>query len=194
VDNLLNPAPDQTVRFGLQSWQEMMVGFVSYVWERPETAAELAKHPPRQVDQIFDRLDVNGDGIITQDELPARWKTMAPLAGITIPEKMTRPEFETLFNEIRKRMPARKSRQNPPADKKNAETKTSALDAPVLTSKGFDPTAQGRASAPWVSHANPIAATPKGWIKRPHADYSTPFGVDRLPGRGNPGCASATLG
>ncbi len=39
-NNLLNPAPDKTVGFGLQSWDEMMVGFVSYVWEHPDTPAE----------------------------------------------------------------------------------------------------------------------------------------------------------
>ena len=50
TNNPLNPAPDKTVHFGLQSWEEMMVGWVSYVWERPETAAELAKNPPRPSD------------------------------------------------------------------------------------------------------------------------------------------------
>ena len=35
-----------------------MVGFVAYVWERPETAAELAKNPPSPADLFFDRLDV----------------------------------------------------------------------------------------------------------------------------------------
>jgi len=131
TNNLLNPAPDTTVRFGLQSWEEMMLGFVSYVWERPETAAELAKNPPKLADLFFDRLDVNGDDVLTVDELPAQFKTFAPLAGITIQEKMTRPEFEKLFNEMRKRMPARRFRENPGRDaKKNAEPKTGMLLVP----------------------------------------------------------------
>jgi thiol-disulfide isomerase/thioredoxin len=112
ANNLLNPAPDKTVRFGLQSWDEMMVGFVSYVWENPDTGAELAKNPRKQADIMFDRLDVNGDDVITADELPAQMKTLAPLAGITLPEKMTRPEFEKLFNEVRKRFPQQKNKQN----------------------------------------------------------------------------------
>ena len=33
-----------------RSWDEMMVGFAAYVWERPETAAELAKNPPKPAD------------------------------------------------------------------------------------------------------------------------------------------------
>ncbi len=31
--------------------------------------AELAKNPPKQADIMFDRLDVNGDDVITANEL-----------------------------------------------------------------------------------------------------------------------------
>ena len=74
ANNPLNPDPKKTVQFGLQTWDEMMVGFVAYVWERPETAAELAKNPPSQADQFFDRLDVNGDDVITPDEIPEQMR------------------------------------------------------------------------------------------------------------------------
>jgi hypothetical protein len=130
ANNLLNPAPGNTVRFGLQSWEEMMVGFASFVWERPETAAELAKNPPKESDRVFDHFDVNGDDVITADELPQQFNTLAPLAGITIPEKMTRPEFEKVYHELRKRFP-RRPRENPGTGaKKSAEQKTSMRMAP----------------------------------------------------------------
>jgi hypothetical protein len=109
ANNLLNPAPDKAVRFGLQSWEEMMVGFVAFVWENPDTPAELAKNPPSQADIMFDRLDVNGDDFITPNELPAQLKALAPLAGVQVPERLTRPEFERLFNELRKRAPQKKT-------------------------------------------------------------------------------------
>src|SRR5262249_53363118 len=102
-NNPLNPAPEKTVPFGLQSWEEMMVGWVCYVWERPETAAELAKNPPKPADLFFDRLDVNGDDVITPDELPAQLKQMAGVMGFKIPEKMTRKEVEKLFETLRGR-------------------------------------------------------------------------------------------
>src|SRR5262249_6903835 len=102
----------KTVRFGLQSWDEMMVGFVSYVWESPDTGLELAKNPPKQADLMFDRLDVNGDDVLTADELPAQMRTLAPLAGIKLPERMTRSEFEKIYNEVRKRFPQQKNKQN----------------------------------------------------------------------------------
>jgi hypothetical protein len=110
-NNLLNPAPEKTVRFGLQSWEEMMVGFVAYVWDRPETAAELAKNPPKPSDRFFDRFDSNGDEIITKDEIPAQMQAMAPVVGVKVPEKMTRPEFEKLFESLRPRNPPKKSPQ-----------------------------------------------------------------------------------
>ena len=58
------------------------VGWVAYVWERPETPAELAKNPPSQADQFFDRLDVNGDDVITPDEIPARMRPLMLVAGV----------------------------------------------------------------------------------------------------------------
>lgn len=104
-NNPLNPAPEKSVRFGLQSWEEMMVGFVGYVWERPETAAELAKNPPKQSDLFFDRLDLNGDDVISGDEIPGRFRSMAQLAGIDLPETITRAEFERLFGNLMNRFP-----------------------------------------------------------------------------------------
>ena len=108
VNNPLNPDPKKSAKFGLQTWEEMMVGFVAYVWERPETAAELAKNPPSQADQFFDRLDVNGDDLITPDEIPERMKLMLLAGGVKLPEKVTREEFRTLFEEMRKRFQPKK--------------------------------------------------------------------------------------
>jgi len=112
TNNPLNPAPDKTIHFGLQSWEEMMVGWVSYVWERPETAAELAKNPPRPSDLMFDRLDVNGDDVITPDEIPERLKTQLLNFGIKLPEKITREEFTKLFDGMRGAFGPRKPRDD----------------------------------------------------------------------------------
>ncbi len=102
-NNLLNPAPDKTVKFGLQSWEEMMVGWVSYVWERPETAAELAKNPPSPADEMFDLMDANGDDRLTPDEIPERMRPLMKLLGVKIPEKgMDRKEFTALYTKMRK--------------------------------------------------------------------------------------------
>ena len=113
--NPLNPDPKKTVRFGLQTWEEMMVGFVTYVWERPETAAELAKNPPSQADLLFDRLDINGDDFITPDEIPLRLRPFLLASGIKLPPKMSREDFDKLYSEMRRQF--QKNKTKPPTDK-----------------------------------------------------------------------------
>jgi peroxiredoxin len=117
ANNPLNPDPSKSARFGLQTWEEMMVGFVAYVWERPETAEELAKDPLSPADQFFDRLDVNGDEVITPDEIPERLRPLILVSGVKLPDKLTREEFRKLFEEMRKRFPSRRPDKDG-ADKK----------------------------------------------------------------------------
>ena len=89
---------------------------LAYVWERPETAAELAKRPIHQADLFFDRLDRNGDDVITPDEIPDQMKPLLGLNGAKSPEKITREQFREMYEEMRKRFPQR--RPNEP-DKKS---------------------------------------------------------------------------
>jgi hypothetical protein len=39
--NPANPDPKATVRYGDQTWEEMMIGWVDFVWEQPEREAVL---------------------------------------------------------------------------------------------------------------------------------------------------------
>ncbi|HKB01972.1 MAG TPA: redoxin family protein [Gemmataceae bacterium] len=116
--NPLNPDPKQTIRFGLQTWDEMMVGFAAYVWERPETAQELAKNPPSLAEQLFDRIDTNGDDFITPDEVPDRFKLMLAGAGFPADGKMSREEFlkraGELINRFGKKGPGPKKDEKKP--------------------------------------------------------------------------------
>lgn len=117
TNNPYNPDPSKPVRFGLQTWEEMMVGFVAYVWERPETAEELAKNPPKPVDMFFDRLDLNGDEALTPDEIPERLKPFLAATGIPLPDKMSRAEFtklaEGLMNRFKKNPESKKDEKKP---------------------------------------------------------------------------------
>jgi hypothetical protein len=101
-NNPYNPAPEKQVRFGLQTWDEMMVGWVAYVWERPETAAELAKKT-LDADMFFDRLDRNGDDVITANEIPDQLKPFMKLNNIEVPDRISREQFKVMFEEMRKR-------------------------------------------------------------------------------------------
>jgi hypothetical protein len=104
---------------------------VAYVWERPGTAEELAKNPPSQADMLFDRLDGNGDDVVTADELPERLKPLLTAVVGKVPEKMTREEFAKIYEELRKRMPKKPADgEKKPADgeKKPADGKGVRLD------------------------------------------------------------------
>jgi peroxiredoxin len=117
-NNPLNPDPTKKIKFGLQSWEEMMVGFATYVWEDPKTAEELRKNPPKQSDLIFDRLDVNGDDVITPDELPEQLKLAATFANFELPKKMTRKDFEKLFEQLGKLMGKKNDKKSDKSDEK----------------------------------------------------------------------------
>lgn len=69
-----NPDPTKTVRFGPQTYDEMLLGYIEYVAD--ENVA-LGKEPRTQADVgielIFQRLDRNNDGKVTADEAGNNW-------------------------------------------------------------------------------------------------------------------------
>ncbi|MEX0793482.1 MAG: hypothetical protein WD045_10125, partial [Pirellulaceae bacterium] len=101
-----NPDPTQLVRWGDQTWDEMMIGYFDIAQPRPpeeetepapamddkekeyaEAADRLIKKHDRNGDgivqreeiggngkQIFDRLDTNQDGKVTQEELMSTFR------------------------------------------------------------------------------------------------------------------------
>jgi hypothetical protein len=102
-NNPLNPDPSKEVMFGLQTWDELMVGWVVYVWERPGTAEELAREKIDPADRLFDRFDRNADGVVTPDEIPEQMRLILKGAGVKLPERVNQEQFRTLYAEMRKR-------------------------------------------------------------------------------------------
>src|SRR5262249_31400051 len=129
-NNPYNPAPDKAVRFGLQTWDEMMVGWVAYVYERPEAAAELAKQPVSQADLFFDRLDHNGDDVLTPDEIPEQLRPLFALNGGAVPERITREEFRRLFEVMRQRFPRNRPGPERPGGAQRPEGKDQKQKSP----------------------------------------------------------------
>jgi peroxiredoxin/mono/diheme cytochrome c family protein len=75
-NNLSNPNPKKTVRWGDQTWDEMMIGYFDLAIPRdpndPDAASKL--DAAARTELIGQTLDRNGDGKITKEELPERLK------------------------------------------------------------------------------------------------------------------------
>lgn len=76
--NLSNPDPKKTVRWGDQTWDEMMIGYFDLAIPRdpnnPDGVANL--EATARAELIAKTLDKNGDGQITREELPERLKSL----------------------------------------------------------------------------------------------------------------------
>jgi hypothetical protein len=73
ADNLNNPDPTKTVRWGEQTWDEMMIGYFDYVVPvGTELARTAADRTQQRIQDLFAQLDKNADGKIVLEEVPAK--------------------------------------------------------------------------------------------------------------------------
>ena len=83
ADNPANPAPDDFVTWGDQTWEEMAIAFcdIAHPRDTPRTLRrevdaaigdrnERQRRIQREAEKFLSRLDRNGDGIITPQETP----------------------------------------------------------------------------------------------------------------------------
>ncbi|MEZ6087205.1 MAG: redoxin domain-containing protein [Pirellulaceae bacterium] len=74
--NLNNPDPSITVRWGDQTWDEMMIGYFHYAVPKVRGSSESMKNRLTRLARrdgrlkIFDRIDRDGDGRVMRDETP----------------------------------------------------------------------------------------------------------------------------
>jgi peroxiredoxin len=77
ADNLNNPDPTKRVRWGEQTWDEMMIGYFDYVVPvGTQQGPEADDRPQRRIQELFDRLDKNADGEIMLEEVPGRYQAL----------------------------------------------------------------------------------------------------------------------
>ncbi len=69
-----NPDPDKQVPWGLQSWDEMLYGAVSYAWQEETSAEPIHNKQLAQTYQWVGFLDRDMDGKLSWQELPQRIK------------------------------------------------------------------------------------------------------------------------
>jgi hypothetical protein len=76
ANNPANPDPSKTVRWGLQTFQEMHLGYFEYYvpGDKPGEGRSLRNVTARkQLEATFNRLDRNRDGFVTEEEAPQLW-------------------------------------------------------------------------------------------------------------------------
>jgi len=105
--NPANPDPNKTVRWGPQTFDEMLLGYVEYYTNDPRAGESLG---PRggaagvDLDAAFRRLDRNGDDKVTADELPVNQRDRLMRLDIDRDGAITREEANRLIG-VRKRKP-----------------------------------------------------------------------------------------
>ena len=79
VNNPNNPDPKSMVRWGDQTWEEMMIGFYDIAVALSPSDIEnhnlpgLHRRQPEQIaERIMERFDKNHDGIVNQNEIPVK--------------------------------------------------------------------------------------------------------------------------
>ena len=73
--NLANPDPSATVRWGDQSWEEMMLGFFDVILPRDDSRPAGAKAVRTGLDVVglFDAADTDDSGDLSRDETKDHW-------------------------------------------------------------------------------------------------------------------------
>ncbi len=91
ADNLNNPNPSETVRWGEQTWDEMMIGYLDYAV--PLGTAESPSINPR-IEAMFNNFDKDLDDYLTTDEIPGRFQLMFGPLDSNGDGKLSLEEFE----------------------------------------------------------------------------------------------------
>ncbi len=105
--NPSNPDPTKAIKFGIQSWDEMMVGYFTYVKAQPGLGQVANPAAARMFspEAIFQQFDANRDDKITSDEWPAYLSGLALKHGISKDKPLTREDLKQLLEKALSKKP-----------------------------------------------------------------------------------------
>ncbi|MFN3150054.1 redoxin domain-containing protein [Bremerella sp.] len=103
-ENLFNPDPTKTVRWGDQTWDEMMIGYFDVaVPVDPKTLAKKDKpgDVPQEVldkaDELITKFDTNQDGEVAREEVPEKGHNVFDRLDSNGDKTVTRQELINIF-------------------------------------------------------------------------------------------------
>jgi peroxiredoxin len=102
--NLNNPDPSDTVRWGQQTWDEMMIGYFDYAVP-VGTPLVPGDRDQQHLQKLFDRLDRNVDGKVVVDEVPKRFHQLFKVldsnqdGGLSLEEMAGLKAFRSLLDD-----------------------------------------------------------------------------------------------
>jgi hypothetical protein len=102
--NLNNPDPTRRVRWGEQTWDEMMIGYFDYVIPvGGSSQLDAVDRDKKRAQDLFDRLDKNVDGKVAVDEVPGRFQALFKQLDKNQDEALSLEELSAIASFIRER-------------------------------------------------------------------------------------------
>jgi peroxiredoxin len=110
--NPANPDPGQTVRWGDQTYEEMMIGYVEYhttgMSPDPRASSPLANALRNAgsgagLDALFNRLDANTDGVLSADEIPEDARERVKRLDVDDDGTISKQELDRVKDRLRLR-------------------------------------------------------------------------------------------
>jgi peroxiredoxin len=99
-NNLNNPDPDDLVRFGEQTWDEMMIGYYVFAVPRGRTESGFTRtqiHEKNRLKsnllQLYEFMDRDGDGKVTKNQMPGPAKMLFDAYNKDKDQFLTREEI-----------------------------------------------------------------------------------------------------
>jgi hypothetical protein len=118
-NNLSNPNPKSVVRWGDQTWDEMMIGFYDVAVPISQADVKAGKipsfvpGPPEMARYLLDQFDKNQDGKVSQKEIPLepfRLKAFFMMADKNRDGEITLDELTSFLKDQQKRGKVQKAK------------------------------------------------------------------------------------
>ncbi len=104
ANNKANPDPEKDVYWGLQTWEEMMVGWMYYVRESPDAPPSVttkSSKPKKLVSAgMFRVMDRDKNGWVAGKEIPPQFRPLLGDIGIDLEQGLDPVSYEFIYQII----------------------------------------------------------------------------------------------